>query len=268
MAQLEDPVVDVTQREEPRPAAKVEPWPRWVRGFLGGRPVVDSKRVLMLFEPGRLPVFYFPREDVRTELLTPNGRTRTSAHLGSATSFDLTVDGRTEQDAAWTFEHPPQEVEALEGHIGFEWDRLDHWFEEDDEVFVHPRSPYHRVDVLNSSRHVRVELGGVTVAETHRPRLLFETGLPTRYYMPKVDVRMDLLTPTDLRTRCPYKGEAVYWTAEAGGRRYEDVVWSYPAPIPECPKIEGLLCFYNERADIFVDGELQEKPKTKWSTPA
>ena len=159
-------------------------------------------------------------------------------------------------------------MEALEGHIGFEWDRLDHWFEEDDEVFVHPRSPYHRVDVLNSSRHVRVELGGVTVAETHRPRLLFETGLPTRYYMPKVDVRMDLLTPTDLRTRCPYKGEAVYWTAEAGGRPYEDVVWSYPAPIPECPKIEGLLCFYNERADIFVDGELQEKPKTKWSTPA
>ena len=181
--------------------------------------------------------------------------------------FDLITEDRKVEDAAWTHERPPPEVAALNDHVAFEWDAIDHWFEEDDEVFVHPRSPYHRVDVLNSSRHVRVELEGVTVAETRRPRLLFETGLPTRYYIPKVDVRMDLLTPTELRTRCPYKGEAVYWTAHVDGRAHDDVVWSYPAPIPECPKIEGLLCFYNERADTFVDGELQERPKTKWSPP-
>jgi uncharacterized protein (DUF427 family) len=262
MSSLEDQVVDLKED----PAVKIEPWPRWVRAFVNGRPVVDSKRVLLVTEPGALPVFYFPREDVRMELLTRNDRAEESRHLGEATVFDLAVDDRTQQHAAWSYENPPKQLAAMKSHIAFRWDKLDTWFEEDEEVFVHPRSPYHRVDVLNSSRHIRVELGGVTVAETRRPRLLFETGLPTRYYIPKVDARMDLLIPTDLRTRCPYKGEAVYWTAEIDGQRYEDVVWSYPAPIPECPKIEGLLCFYNERADIFVEGELQQKPKTKWST--
>ena len=143
---------------------------------------------------------------------------------------------------------------------------MDHWFEEDDEIFVHPRDPYHRVDVLSSSRHVRVELGDETVAETDRPRLLFETNLPTRYYVPRMDVRMELFTPTEKRTHCPYKGEAVYWTANVNGEAFEDIVWSYPRPIPECAKIEGLLAFFNERADIWVDGELQERPaNTPWS---
>jgi uncharacterized protein (DUF427 family) len=142
---------------------------------------------------------------------------------------------------------------------------VDAWFEEDDEVFVHARDPYHRVDVLNSSRHVRVEIDGATVAASRRPRLLFETGLPTRYYLPKADVRMDLLEPTDTTTRCPYKGEAIYWSARIGGQLREDVVWSYPYPIPEIPKIEHLLAFFNERVDLYVDGELQVRPQTPWS---
>jgi len=143
---------------------------------------------------------------------------------------------------------------------------MDAWFEEDDEVFVHPRDPYHRVDVLNSSRHVKVIVGGEVVAETTRPRLLFETGLPTRYYIPKLDVRLDLLTPTNTSTRCPYKGKASYWTVNLGGKEFTDIVWGYPAPIPECPKIENLLCFYDEKVDaVYVDGELQPKPVTPWS---
>jgi uncharacterized protein (DUF427 family) len=142
---------------------------------------------------------------------------------------------------------------------------MDAWYEEDDEVFVHPRDPHHRVDVLNSSRHVKVVVEGVVVAETRRPRLLFETGLPTRYYIPKIDVRMDLLEPTDSITACPYKGRASYWSVRAGERLLEDLVWVYPAPIPECPKIENLLSFYNEKVDIYVDGELQPRPKTHWS---
>jgi uncharacterized protein (DUF427 family) len=132
-------------------------------------------------------------------------------------------------------------------------------------VFVHPRDPYHRVDVVHSSRHVKVVVDGEVVAETTRPRLLFETGLPTRYYIPKLDVRMDLLQPTDSVTACPYKGRARYWSVRVGDRTLKDLVWSYPAPIPECPKIEGLLSFYNERVDIYVDGELQPRPKTQWS---
>jgi len=132
-------------------------------------------------------------------------------------------------------------------------------------VFRHPRDPYHRVDVLGSSRHVQVRVGGVLIAERRRPRLLFETGLPVRYHLPKLDVRLDLLTPSPTRTRCPYKGEAVYWSVQAAGDVYENIVWSYPAPIPETPKIENLLAFFNEKTDIVVDGVAQERPVTRWS---
>jgi uncharacterized protein (DUF427 family) len=134
---------------------------------------------------------------------------------------------------------------------------MDSWFEEDEEVFVHPRDPYSRVDVVSSSRHVRVEIEGQVIAETRRPLLLFETGLPTRHYIPKQDVRMDLLEATDSHTRCPYKGIASYWSLNLDGKTFEDIVWSYPAPIPEIPKIENLLSFYNERVDLYVDGKLQ-----------
>jgi len=103
------------------------------------------------------------------------------------------------------------------------------------------------------------------VAETDRPVLLFETGLPTRYYIPKLDVRMDLLAPTSTVTRCPYKGVASYWTIQVGGKAYPDFVWSYPSPIPELPKIENLLCFYNEKVDLYVDGVLQERPVSPFS---
>jgi uncharacterized protein (DUF427 family) len=130
---------------------------------------------------------------------------------------------------------------------------------------VHARDPYSRVDVLSSSRHVVVSLDGEVLADTVRPRVLFETGLPTRYYIPKADVRMDLLTPTDTSTQCPYKGVATYWSAQVGDRAVDDIAWSYPFPIPECPKIEGLVAFFNERTDITVDDEPQPRPQTVWS---
>ena len=142
---------------------------------------------------------------------------------------------------------------------------MEHWFEEDEEVFVHPRDPYSRVDTLPSTRHIRVEVDGVTVADSKRPYLLFETGLPTRYYIPPEDVKMDLLQPTDSHTRCPYKGVASYWSVQVGDNIYKDIVWSYPDPIPESPKLEGLLSFYNEKVDIFVDGVKEVRPQTHWS---
>jgi uncharacterized protein (DUF427 family) len=139
------------------------------------------------------------------------------------------------------------------------------WYEEEEEVFVHARDPHKRVDVLASARHVQVMVAGETIAETRRPYLLFETGLPTRYYIPREDVRMDLLTPTAHTSRCPYKGIARYWSVTVGGRTVDNIVWSYPNPIPENPKIKDLLCFFNERVDLFVDGELQPQPLTPWS---
>ncbi len=142
---------------------------------------------------------------------------------------------------------------------------MDAWYEEEEEVFVHARDPYKRVDVLPSSRHLRVEIAGETVAETRRPYLLFETSLPTRYYIPQEDARLDLLEPSDLKTPCPYKGIASYWSVKIGDYVAENVVWSYRETISECPKIKDLLCFFNERADIYLDNELQARPQTPWS---
>jgi uncharacterized protein (DUF427 family) len=235
--------------------AEVEPSPRWVRVKLGDEFIADSKRVMLLRGAGHLPAYCFPREDVRMERLEPaeaseSGRTRWTVRAGD----------RVAGAAAWD---PGRD--DLKGYVAFVWSRMDAWFEEEEEVFVHPRDPYHRVDTLASSRHVRVELDGTVVAETHRPFLLFETGLPTRYYIPREDVRMHLLEPTETVSRCPYKGIASYWSVRLAERVSHDLVWCYPDPVPECPKVKGLLCFFNERVDLYVDGELQPKPKTPWS---
>jgi uncharacterized protein (DUF427 family) len=123
----------------------------------------------------------------------------------------------------------------------------------------------HRIQITPSDRHVVVTVGGVKVAETDRPVLLEETGLPTRYYLPRDDVRTDLLRPTSTETTCPFKGQAAYWSVEAAGEVHDDLVWSYEAPIPEAAGVTGLLCFYNERVDLVVDGEPQSRPETPFS---
>ncbi len=242
-----------------------EPNPRRVRVFFGGEAVADSSSTLYLFETGHLPVYYFPRADVRFDLLEPTSNRTHCPYKGDASYYTVIAGGRRYEDAVWAYPEPIESVPELADYVAFYWNQADAWYEEDDEVFKHPRDPYHRVDVLNSSRHVQVRVGGVLIAESRRPRLLFETGLPVRYYLPKLDVRPDLLEPSPTLTRCPYKGEAVYWSVRAGGELAEDIVWSYPAPIPEAPKIENLLAFYNEKTDITVDGIAQERPATKWS---
>src|SRR6266545_4472552 len=264
MPDLED--VDVgTARPDSVQHIRVEPSPRRVRAFLDNVAVADSKRVLLLFERGHLPTYYFPPEDVRMDLLEPTQRTTHCPYKGDASYWTVKVGDRTAENAAWGYLEPLPDRTDIKGHVAFYWNRMDAWYEEDDEVFVHARDPYHRVDVLNSSHHVRVEVGGETLADTRRPRLLFETNLPVRYYIPKADVRMDLLEPSDTVTSCPYKGRASYWSAQVGETAVKDVSWSYPAPIPECPKIEQLVAFFNERVDLYVDDELQPRPKTPWS---
>ncbi|HLU44254.1 MAG TPA: DUF427 domain-containing protein, partial [Natronosporangium sp.] len=143
-----------------------------------------------------------------------------------------------------------------------EWSAMTEWLEEDEPVYTHPRDPYKRVDILASSRRVRIDVAGVTVAESRAPRILFETGLPPRYYLPLSDIRMELLRPSDRVTHCPYKGTAHYWSVEVAGNRYEDLVWIYRTPLPECQKIAGLACFYQERVDLAVDGVWQPRPES------
>jgi uncharacterized protein (DUF427 family) len=243
----------------------VEPTPRRVRVTFNGQTVADSKRALLLRETGHLPVYYFPPEDVRGEFLEPTELHTRCPYKGEASYWSVRVGDRVAENAMWGYLDPLPGREDIGGYRAFYWQRMDGWYEEDDEVFAHPRDPYHRVDVLHSSRHIRVEIGGQTVAHSTRPRLLFETGLPTRYYLPVEDVRMDLLEPTETSSICPYKGTASYWRLR-GDRTGRDVAWSYLDPIPECPKIRGLIAFFNERVDALdVDGERLEKPKTPWS---
>jgi uncharacterized protein (DUF427 family) len=149
---------------------------------------------------------------------------------------------------------------------------MDAWYEEEERVIAHPRDPYHRVDTRESSRHVQVVVGGKTLAESPKPRLVFETGLPTRYYLPREDVRMDLLKPSETRSLCAYKGEAhyyyyyyYYYSVAVDGGVHEDIAWTYPQPLPDNHQIRDLICFFNERADIHVDGERLERPTTQWS---
>ncbi len=242
----------------------LEPTGRRVRAMLGGTTVADSARAQLLFMPPPFNFYAFPREDVRLDLARESG-SRSVPGLGAVQLWSVTAGEKVKENAMWSFPQPPEGLEPLAGLVVFRWHLMDAWYEEDDEVFVHPRDPYHRVDVLNSSRHVKVSIGGELIAETRRPRLLFETTLPTRYYIPRLDVRMDLLEPTQTSSRCPYKGVASYWSVTAAGTVHADVAWSYKSPIPECPKIENLIAFFNERVDLDVDEEHLERPRTPWS---
>ncbi|MGH6718847.1 MAG: DUF427 domain-containing protein, partial [Alphaproteobacteria bacterium] len=252
--------------ERPDYDVHFEPCPRRLRVAFGGTTVVDSTRARYLFETDHVPIYYFPRADVRMDLLTRTDHRTTCPYKGDAGYFSVTWDGRTAENAAWTYDSPFPEVAEIKDYLAFYWDRMDHWYEEDDEVFVHARDPYKRVDVVASRRPIEVVLGGTTVARSTGARFLFETGLPTRYYLPAADVRMDLLTPSDTTTRCPYKGTARYWHATVGGRRFENVVWSYPDPIPEAARIKGLLAFFDEHMDeVRVDGAVVPRGVTPWS---
>ena len=198
--------------------------------------------------------------------MVPSGKKTECPYKGEASYWSLKAGNKTADNAAWSYINPLLEASELKNHFAFEWNKMDAWYEEDEEVFVHPRDPYKRVDVMPSKRHVQIVIDGQTVADTRRPRLLFETNHPVRYYIPQEDVRMDFLVPSTAQSRCPYKGPASYWSVKIGDQIFEDMIWSYKEPIPECPKIKGLLCFFHERgAEIYVDGEKIPPPKTKWA---
>ena len=239
--------------------------PRWVRVMFNGVTVADSKRIKLLHESGHLPVYYFPEEDVRMDLLQESDHATRCPFKGEASYWSVRMGDKVAENAVWSYPEPVESCPPISGFMAFYWQMMDHWYEEDEEVFVHPRDPYHRVDILESSRHVKVRVNGELVAETERPKILFETGLPPRYYIPPEDVREDVLVSSKKTTRCPYKGVASYWSIEVGAERVEDLIWYYPDPIPEAAKIKGLLAFFNEKVDLEVDGEVQETPITQWS---
>jgi uncharacterized protein (DUF427 family) len=243
-------------REKPGHRLSVESSPKRVRAIVGGKTLADTVCAGLMLETGHQPVYYFPREDVRTDLLEPSRHRTHCPYKGDASYWTVKAGSRRLENAVWSYAEALPEMARIKGLLAFYWDKVDHWFEEDEEIFGHPRDPHHRIDVRPSSRRVRVSFGGTTVGETGRALFLFETGLPTRYYIPPQDVRMELLRPSASRSVCPYKGTASYWSIEGGGQRVEDAVWAYLEPLPECPRIRGHLCFYPEKVGgIEVEGE-------------
>jgi uncharacterized protein (DUF427 family) len=233
-----------------------------VRVQLAGVVVADGCP-LLVWEKPYYPTYYFHEVDVRTDLLQPDGGTDHSPSRGDAELRTVAVGDRRAEGAAAVYRTSP--IDELVGTVRLEWDAMDRWFEEDEQVHVHPKDPYTRVDVLDSSRHVRIEVDGTTVADSQRPTALFETGLPVRWYLPKPDVRMDLLTPTGSVTSCPYKGDANYYAVQVDGTVHDDLAWWYRYPTRESAPIAGKVCFYDERVDVYVDGELQQRPETPFS---
>ena len=245
-----------------RGTVRVEPSAKRVRAYLAGQLVADTRRPSLVWEVPYYPAYYVPLDDVTAEL-APTGKTEHSPSRGDAELYDVRVAGAVAAGAARRYRDSP--LAAIRGLVRLEWAAMSEWLEEDEPVYTHPRDPYHRVDILASSRHVRVEVDGTTVADSARPVMLFETGLPPRYYLPLPDVRTDLLVPSATETHCPYKGTATYWSVDAGQGARPDLVWAYRSPLAESQKIAGLACFYDEKTDVYLDGELQERPRTPFS---
>ena len=261
-----------------------EPTARRIRAVLDGGTVADTTRAMLVWEPRRVvPSYAIPADDIAAELAPADGAaTDATGNIGArmpelsgrpvldpSIPFAVhTAEGRAADLRAGEQARPgagfyPADPD-LAGYVVLDFSAFDAWYEEDELNVAHPRDPFHRVDVLPSSRYVRVELDGHVLAESARPALLFETMLPTRYYLPRDDIRADL-TPSRTRTYCAYKGQASYWSAAAGDRVVPDIAWTYQQPLHDAAQVRGLVSFFNERLDVIVDGESSERPITPWS---
>lgn len=203
-----------------------------IRAFLGDRAVADSREAVVFRESPFKLLYGFPKEHLDVDTLGEKALVKEDEELR----------------------------EELSGFRFIEFGDVDRWMEEEEELIGHPRDPYTRIDVRRSSVEVRIEKDGVLVAETTRPRILLETGLPIRYYIPKEDVNWDVLEKTDHETVCPYKGRASYWSIRAGGETYENMVWDYPKPFHDSEPVGDCVGLYQEKLDVTVDGEPEEKP--------
>ena len=252
--------------EPPPPGSELylEPTPKRIRVVVGGETVADSRRAMLLQESGLQPIYYFPADDVRFDLLEPSSKNTHCPKKGEASYYTVRVGDQLVEDAAWYYPKPIAGAPPIKDLIAFYWDRVDQWFEEDEEVFGHPRDPYHRIDIRRTSRHIRISLDGELLAETSRALALFESNLPVRWYLPREDVVAEL-EPSQKTTMCPYKGHASYYSVRLpDGERVDDLVWYYAEPLLDASAIRGLVCFFNEWVDIELDGELQERPDTPW----
>ncbi|KAA1248792.1 DUF427 domain-containing protein [Mycobacterium simiae] len=256
---------NIDERDYPQPAAsrgRIEPAPRRVRGYLGHELVFDTTAARYVWEVPYYPHYYIPLADVRAECLRPENHPRT-VQFGQSRLHSLVGAGRTHPSSARVFD--AESDSPLAGTVRFDWDPL-RWFEEDEQIYGHPRNPYTRVDVLRSHRHIRVELDGVVLADTSSAVLLFETGLPTRFYIDPTDVAFEHLQPSSTQTLCPYKGTtSQYWSVRTGDALQPDLAWTYHYPLPAVAPIAGLVAFYNEKLDTMVDDIAISRPHAQFT---
>ena len=239
---------------------QVEPAPRRIRGFLADELVFDTTQAMYVWEWPNYPQYYIPLEDVmRDRLVSEN--TQQHSPRGLVDLYGVRVGETQRRHAAKVLRE--SSLESLSGTVRFDWSALDAWFEEDERIFVHPRNPYVRVDALRSTRTVQIELEGIVLGESSSPIMVFETGLPTRYYLNRTEINFDHLIPTDTVSQCPYKGTTSgYWSVRTPENVHPDLAWSYDFPTRQLLPIAGLIAFYNERVDIIVEGRRLDRPMT------
>jgi uncharacterized protein (DUF427 family) len=241
----------------------VEPVPRRIRATLAGETVLDTTHAVYVWEWQYYPQFYVPLADVRPGVLVDEDHPQ-RLKRGTARRHGLRVGDVARPGTARVY--TDDAIDGLTGMVRFDWAAMDSWYEEDEEVFVHPRNPYTRVDALRSTRPVRVECDGVLLAESAAPVMVFETGLPTRYYLNRTEVDFSHLVPTDTETACPYKGRTTgYWSVRIGDTTHADLAWAYDFPTAPLLPIAGLVAFYNEKVDLIVAGERLARPVTHFS---
>jgi uncharacterized protein (DUF427 family) len=241
----------------------IEPVPRRIRAMLGSQVVLDTTRAVYLWEWPNYPQYYIPVADVAPGVLVDEDHPQ-KLKRGTARRHALQVGDIHRPAAARVY--GDDAVSGLPGMVRFEWDALDAWFEEDEQVFVHPRNPYARVDSLRSTRHVQVSLDGLVLADSSSTVMVFETGLPTRYYFNRTEVDFTHLEPSDTETACPYKGRTTgYWSVRSGSTLHEDLAWAYDFPTLALQPIAGLIAFYNEKLDIAIDDVPLDRVVTHFS---
>jgi uncharacterized protein (DUF427 family) len=246
------------------PVDHVEPVPRRIRAELGGHVVLDTTQALYLWEWPAYPQFLIPVDDVDPEALVDEGHV-SNLSRGRVARVGLRAGDVERKGAGRRFVEST--IPGIVDTIRFDWAALDAWYEEDEQVFVHPRNPYSRVDALRSGRTVRIELDGLVLAESSAPVAVFETGLPPRWYLERTAVDFTHLRPSDTETACPYKGRTTgYWSVQTSEALYPDLAWTYDFPTAPLLPIAGLVAFYDEKVDVFLDGGEQERPVTPFSS--
>lgn len=239
--------------EGPKHVLYLDDFPRRVRGIIGGETVVDTVRGKLLYESSLPPVLYVPVEDVRPDLIERTDRSTHCPFKGDASYWTIRAGDRVADNAIWGYEHPIDSAPWLLGLVAPQWDAFDEWFEEDERVLGKLRDPFHRVDVRPAAARVTVTAGGEEIARSDNAKLVFETGLPPRAYLPPEDVREGVLAETGTTSVCPYKGVARYWSVTAGGKTFADGAWAYEQPQPESAPAKGLISFLGDGIDVAVD---------------